>query len=128
MTQHILSWLVEQPRCVLDCATENAFVFGKTAKERNAEVFVWCSTESTQVVVGGRIDELPVEEVTGAVEYGLDVTFSEVTTLYNGVDGLQQIRRTEFEGTCDEQSVDGSIARGRLREVEYGVYSRLRTM
>ena len=47
---------------------------------------------------------MPIEEVTGAVEDGLDVSLSEVAALYDGVYGFKDIVLAEFERTGDEES------------------------
>ena len=99
------SWLVGQTWRVLHGATEEAFILLHVAVDHNSEVLVRRAPESSQIVVVGGIDDLPIKEVTGAKKDARNATFAEVTSLDDGVYGLQHVGGIQFEGSGDEHSL-----------------------
>ena len=83
-----LSWLIEKARCKFDCGAVDAFLWKEIADECDAEVFVCCTTEATEIMICGGPYEIPVDEISRAVEDGLDVSALKVASLDDGVNGL----------------------------------------
>lgn len=82
--------------------SEDTLIIGERSHTSNSEIFVWSATEATEVMVFARPYQMPIKEVTGAIENGLHMSFLEVATLNNRVHSLENIRRFKFERTGNE--------------------------
>lgn len=67
---------------------------------------------------------MPVEEVAGGVEDGLDVAFLEVAALDDGVEGFECVGLVELEGSGEEEawgrSGVGGVLEGEVEECAVG--------
>ena len=113
-----------EARSELQGGAGDAFAGIEGCEQGEAEVFVRGAAESAEVVVAAGPDEMPVKEVTRAVEGGLHMAFPEVTALDDGVDGLEDVGGVEFEGAGDEESRESAgvgIVAGIVDETAGGV-------
>lgn len=112
----LLSELVGLARRELQRRAKNALAFRKSRDACDAEILVGGAAETAEVVVFARPYEVPVEEVAGAVEDGLDVSLLEMAPLDHGVDGFQHVGSVELDGTGNEQTLCRlSIHRGEIQ-------------
>ena len=93
----LLPWLVCLARSELHGCTEDILVRMESSDPCDAEKLVRGATEATEVMVFARPDQMPADQVTGAVENRGDVAFAKEATLNDAVNGFKDIARIEFE-------------------------------
>ena len=101
-----LSWLIGLSRIELQRGPEDTFPFGERSHAGNAEILVRSATEATEVVIFARPHQMPVKEVTRAIESGLHISLLEMAALNNSVHSLENIRRFKFERTGNKKTPD----------------------
>lgn len=107
-----LSKIVSLPHVVDDRSARDGFNVGEESRCGYSEIFIRRAAESTQVMVFGRPNEVPVVEVARSVKHSSDIASGELSALNERRDGFQDIRGVEFERTRDVDAMAYSIVGG----------------
>lgn len=117
----ISSWLVVLPRCELYGCPKDILIGTQRCDTCNAEIFVWRATEATEIVVFARPYQMPVDQITRAIESRSHIALAEETTLNDAVNGFEDVGRFEFERARSVETLDSlCLWHG---EVEDGIVS-----